>query len=313
LALAICSWHRLSFLCFERAIPFERDTLFIRLSSRKVRLALAVCPGAILFLCAWAFWWEPASLQIVRQTITLRPWHTEHDGLKVAVLSDLHVGSPHRSLVNLREVVAATNAEHADLIVVLGDLVIQGVAGGRFVEPEPIAAELAKLQAPLGVNAVLGNHDWWYDGKRVRRALEANGITVLENQSMRLTYRGQSLWLCGLADLWTRGDRLTETLAEIHDGDPVIVLMHNPDLFPEMPARVSLTLAGHTHGGQVNVPIIGRPVVPSKFGQRYAYGFVEEGGHRLFVTGGIGTSIIPVRFRVPPEVVLLTLKREQGH
>jgi uncharacterized protein len=249
-------------------------------------------------------------LQIVRQTIAIRSWHVEHDGFRVAVLSDLHVGSPHRSLANLREVIDATNAEHADLIVVLGDLVIQGVAGGRFIEPEPIAAELSALRAPLGVVAVLGNHDWWYDGPRVRRALEANGIPVLENQNLRLTYREKSFWLCGLADLWTRGDHLKQTLAEIPDGDPVVVLMHNPDLFPEMPARVSLTLAGHTHGGQVNLPFIGRPIVPSKFGQRYAYGLVEEGDRKLFVTGGIGTSIIPVRFRVPPEVVVLTLNRE---
>ena len=280
------------------------------LSSRKFRLALTVCIGALLILGLWAFWWEPSGLRIVKQTIALNPWHVEHDGLKVAVLSDLHVGSPYRSLANLKEIVAATNAERPDLIVVLGDFVIEGVVGGRFVEPEPIAAELAALHAPLGVIAILGNHDWWYDGERVRRALEANHIPVLENQNMRLTYRGQSFWLSGLADLWTRGDRLTKTLAEIHDGDPVIVLMHNPDIFPEMPARVSLTLAGHTHGGQVNFPFIGRPVVPSKYGQRYAYGLVEEGGRKLFVTGGIGTSIIPVRFRVPPEVVLLTLNRE---
>jgi len=270
---------------------------------------LTVCFGALLFLGLWTFWWEPSSLRIVKQKIALHPWHAEHDGLRIAVLSDLHVGSPHRSLANLKEIVTATNAERPDLIVVLGDLVIEGVVGGRFVEPEPIAADLAALHAPLGVIAVLGNHDWWYDGERVRRALEANHIPVLENQNMRLTYRGQSLWLCGLADLWTRGNRLAETLAEIHNDDPVIVLMHNPDLFPDMPARVSLTLAGHTHGGQVNFPIIGRPVVPSKFGQRYAYGLVEEDGRKLFVTSGIGTSIFPVRFRVPPEVVLLTLNK----
>ena len=225
-------------------------------------------------------------------------------------MSDLHVGSPHRSLSNLKTLVSATNAERPDLIVVLGDLVIQGVAGGRFVEPEPIAAELSALHAPLGVIAILGNHDWWYDGNRVRRALEANGIPVLENQNMHLTYHGQSVWVCGLADLWTRGDHLTETLAKIHDDDPVIVLMHNPDSFPEMPDRVSLTLAGHTHGGQVNLPLIGRPVVPSKFGQRYAYGLVEEGARKLFVTSGIGTSIIPARFRVPPEIVVLILNKE---
>jgi predicted MPP superfamily phosphohydrolase len=301
---------RLSSLCFESTIPFERAPLFIRFSSRKFRFALAICLGVPLSLGLWSFWWEPSSLHIVKQTIALHPWQADHDGLIFAVLSDLHVGAPHRSLASLKETVAAANAERPDLIVILGDLVIQGVVGGRFVEPEPIAAELSVLHAPLGVIAILGNHDWWYDGARVRRALEANGIPVLENQNMRLTYRGQSFWICGLADLWTRGNRLTQTLAEIPDGDPVVVLMHNPDLFPEMPARVSLTLAGHTHGGQVNLPLIGRPVVPSKFGQRYAYGLVEEGGRMLFVTGGIGTSIIPVRFRVPPEVVVLTLNRE---
>jgi len=272
------------------------------------RRTLIVCIGALLFLGLWVVWWEPSSIRVVSQTIALQRWHPEHDGLKVAVLSDLHVGSPHRSLANLKQIVAATNAERPDLIVLLGDLVIQGVAGGRFVEPEPIAKELRGLKARLGVVAVLGNHDWWYNGEQVRRALESNGIRVLENQSIQRTDRGKAFWICGLADLWTRGNRLSETLSEIHDADPVIVLSHNPDIFPEIPVRVSLTLAGHTHGGQVNFPILGRPVVPSDFGQRFAYGLIEEGGRKLFVTGGIGTSILPVRFRVPPEIVLLVLK-----
>jgi hypothetical protein len=228
--------------------------------------------------------------------------------LKIAVLSDLHVGSPHRSLANLSKVVAATNAEKPDLIVLLGDYVITGVLGGEFIEPEPIAAKLAALKAPLGVVAVLGNHDWWYNGERVRKALESNGIRVLENQNLQLTHQGQSFWLCGLADMWTRGERLLTTLAEIRDANPIIALTHNPDLFPLMPARVGLSLAGHTHGGQVNLPLIGRPVVPSKFGRRYAYGLVEENGKKLFVTEGIGTSIIPVRFRAAPEIVMLTIK-----
>ncbi len=120
-------------------------------------------------------------------------------------------------------------------------------------------------------------------------------------------YRGKSFWLAGLADLWTRGNGLLQTMAKINDAGPVLVLMHNPDLFPEMPERVSLTLAGHTHGGQVDLPIAGRLIVPSRFGQRYAYGLVEENGKKLIVPGGIGTSILPVRFRVPPEVVILTL------
>jgi hypothetical protein len=280
----------------------------MKLSLGKLKFVLVAAALTLTLLGAWAFWWEPSSLRIVRHSIVVSPWHAANSGLKIAVLSDLHVGSPHRSLANLSKVVAATNAEQPDLIVLLGDYVITGVLGGEFIEPEPIAAELAALKAPLGVVAVLGNHDWWYNGERVRKALESNRIRVLENQNLLLTHQGQSFWLCGLADMWTRGERLLPTLAEIHDANPIIALTHNPDLFPLMPARVSLSLAGHTHGGQVNLPLIGRPVVPSKFGQRYAYGLVEENGKKLFVTEGIGTSIIPIRFRAAPEIVLLTIK-----
>jgi predicted MPP superfamily phosphohydrolase len=126
-----------------------------------------------------------------------------------------------------------------------------------------------------------------------------------------LIYKDQPFWLMGLDNLWTRGNRLQSTLAAIQDDEPIIALSHNPDIFPDMPQRVTLTLAGHTHGGQVDLPLIGRPVVPSKFRQRFAYGLIEESGRKLFVTGGVGTSIIPVRFRVKPEVVILTLMREE--
>src|SRR5262245_41675832 len=230
----------------------------------------------LLILGLWAFWWEPSTLTVVHQTIAIRPWYPEHAGLKLAVMADLHPAAPHLERRKLNEVAATTNAQKPDLIVILRDSVIHPVLGGHFVNPEPIAAELAELEAPLGVVAVLGNHDWWYNGERVRRALEAQGIHVLENQNLPLTYRGRSFWLCGLADFWTRDDQLLATLAKIDNTEPVLILTHNPDIFPEVPEGVSLTLAGHTHGGQVNLPIVGRPIVPSRFGQRYAYGFVEE-------------------------------------
>jgi predicted MPP superfamily phosphohydrolase len=240
----------------------------------------------------------------------IKPWHPENTGFKVAVISDLHVGSPYWGIRSLKRVIDATNAERPDLILLLGDFVIQGVRGGHFVAPEAIANALADLHSRLGVIAVLGNHDWWFDGLRVRRALESRGIRVLDEEALRLTDRGQSFWLCGLQDLWTRGDGANAALAKVADNEPVLVMMHNPDVFPEIPARVSLSLAGHTHGGQVNLPIIGRPMVPSRFKQRYAYGLVEEDGRKLFVTSGVGTSIIPVRFGVMPEVVILRLDAE---
>src|SRR4030095_12882815 len=182
-------------------------------------------------------------LRVVERTIAVQPWHAEHAGLKIALMSDLHVGAPHRDLARLQEVVSITNEQKPDLIVLLGDFLIQGVLGGTFVPPEPIAHELSGLRAPLGVVAVLGNHDWWFDGERMRRALVAEGITVLVDANLRLIHKGQPFWLMGLDDLWTRGNHLESTLASIHEHEPIIALTHNPDIFPDIPQRVTLTLA----------------------------------------------------------------------
>jgi len=231
-------------------------------------------------------------------------WPSE---LRIAVLSDLHVGSPHVGLDKVRTIVERTNAENPALVVLLGDFVIggpngmRGIRGGNFVEPEQTAEELKKLRAPLGVYAVLGNHDWWYDGERVGKALTDAGIPVLENRAVHVGH----IWLGGIADYWTRDPDVAGTLAQITGDDPVMLITHNPDIFPEVPARVSLTLAAHTHGGQVNLPIIGRVVPTSRLG--YVAGEYVEQGRHLFVTTGIGTSIMPVRFGVPPEIVILTV------
>ena len=288
-----------------------------RLFKSKFRVALAAALVVLACLAAWAFWLEPASTVVRRVSLSVPAWHAEHRGLKIALLTDLHVGAPHMSLGRLRNVVGLVNEEAPDLVIITGDFVIGGpqdeggerggVAGGTFVEPEPLAEELKHLRAPLGVYAVLGNHDWWFDGERVARALGGAGLKVLENEAVRIERDGRGFWLGGVADLWTRRPDVEGTLRQVNTDDPVILFTHNPDIFPNVPARVALTVAGHTHGGQVNLPFLGRPVVPSKFGQRYAFGHVVEGGRHLFVSGGVGTSIIPVRFRVPPEIVILKL------
>ena len=153
-----------------------------------------------------------------------------------------------------------------------------------------------------------GNHDWWYDGARIKKSLEGAGIIVLENKAHPMQYQGQPFWIVGIADLWTRKPDIEGSLRQVESNEPVILITHNPDIFPDVPSRVSLTLAGHTHGGQVNLPVVGRLVVPSKYGQRYALGHVVENGRHLFVGGGVGSSSLPVRFRVPPEVVVLELQ-----
>jgi predicted MPP superfamily phosphohydrolase len=131
------------------------------------------------------------------------------------------------------------------------------------VPPEVFAAILKDFRAPLGVYSVLGNHDWWWDGRSVRSGLEANGIKVLEDEVAQLNVNGSSLWLVGLADLWTRPQHIAETIAKVPEGEPVIALTHNPDIFPRLPQRVQLLIAGHTHGGQVRFPIIGTVIQPS--------------------------------------------------
>jgi predicted MPP superfamily phosphohydrolase len=179
--------------------------------------------------------------------------------------------------------------------------------GRAFIAPEVIAPALAGLHARAGVFATLGNHDRWLGGQRIRSALERSGIKVLENDAVRVEHDGAVLWIAGISDLWTASPDITAALAKVTDGAPVIAFTHNPDIFPDMPARVALTIAGHTHGGQVVLPLVGRLVVPSRFGQRYALGHIVEGTRHLFVTTGIGTSMIPVRFGVPPEIAVLTV------
>jgi predicted MPP superfamily phosphohydrolase len=257
----------------------------------------------------WVFWLEPASLIVVEERISLR-W-SARGSVRIAILTDLHVGSPFNGIGKLREIVGRANAARPDVICILGDLVIQGVLGGRFVAPEDIAAELKRLRAAAGVFAVLGNHDAWLNHDRVRDALERNGIRVLEEKAARLETSAGSLWLAGISDLWTGRPDIASALAGVEeDGVPVLLLTHNPDVFPVVPDRVALTLAGHTHGGQVRVPFWGRPIVPSAFGQRFAAGHVVEGGRHLFVATGLGTSILPVRFRVPPAIAVVTVISE---
>jgi uncharacterized protein len=270
--------------------------------------------GALLLLvvplAAWGLWWEPNQLTIKNTTIAIPNWPAGFANIKVVALSDLHVGAPHITLDKMREVVRRANEQQPDLIVLLGDYVIQGVIGGAFVEPEVFVEILKELKAPLGVYAVLGNHDWMLGGDQVTRAFERVGIRMLTNEAVRIERNGSTLWLAGLGDYFSHKDDLEKTMRSVTSPDPIVALTHTPDIFLKLSPQFILTLAGHTHGGQVNLPMLGRRVVPSDFGEKYAIGFVEEGEKRLFVTSGIGTSILPVRFRVPPEISVLTIVRK---
>ena len=276
--------------------------------AKRLRILFAVVVVLIAGVAFWAFLIEPGRLVVREQTIQIDNWPHELDGLRIAVLSDIHADDWFIDDKKLRKIVERTNQLQPELIVILGDYMASNGHVTRRVEPERFGAILKDLHAPLGVYSVLGNHDWWYSGTKVRRGLEQNGIVVLENEVIHFDARGTTLWLVGLADLWTRRQEIAETVAMVPEGKPVIALTHNPDIFPDLPTRVPLLLAGHTHGGQVRLPLIGSVVESSDYGDRFVMGHIVENNHHLFVTTGIGTSIVPVRFGVTPEIVLLTIK-----
>jgi len=272
---------------------------------RVVALVAAGLTLAAIGVGVWSVAVEPDRLVVHRIVVPVRGLPPGIDGFRIVALSDVHAGAPHVGREKLRQIADTVNALDPDVVVFLGDLVIHGVVGGRFMEPGVAAGELGRIGAAK--IAVLGNHDWRLNGRRVGRALEAAGFRVLDNDLASVERNGGRLWFAGLADLKTRRPDIGGTLAGVPRGDPVVVLSHSPDVFPDVPARVVLTLAGHTHGGQVRLPLFGPLVVPSKFGARYAAGLIEEQGRRLFVTSGIGTSIVPVRLGVPPEIAEITL------
>ena len=256
----------------------------------------------------WAWVIEPARLVQRDHALELPRWPRQCDGLRVDVLADLHIGSPHTGVAKLDRIVREVATGDADMVLLAGDYVILSVFLGTYVPPETVARHLRPLAARKPVYAVLGNHDWWKDGHKVRRALESAGITVLDNEAAAVAVRGCSFWLAGIGDLWEGRPDIARAFAQVPASAPVLALTHNPDVFPQVPARAALTVAGHTHGGQVNLPLIGRPIVPSEHGKDYAIGHIVEDGRHLFVSPGIGTSIAPIRFRVPPEVSRLTLR-----
>lgn len=275
---------------------------------KRVRITLAAIPLLIGSFFFWGILVEPNRLVLHQETIAIKNWPQELGSLRIAVLSDIHVGSWCIDDQKLRLIVARTNELRPDMIVILGDYMTGNGTFRHRVDPEVFAPVLRELRAPLGVYSVLGNHDWWWDGPRVRSGLQANGIKVLDDEVLEVAVRGKSLWLAGLADLWTRPQRIDQTIAKIPAEATVIALTHNPDIFPRLPQRVPLLIAGHTHGAQIRFPVIGPIVDPSSYG--FERGHFFENNHHLFVTTGIGNSIIPIRFGVTPEIVLLTIKTQ---
>ncbi len=289
------------------------------ITRRRFLLGAGTGATAAVSLPAYAVGVEPMwRMRVTTHDIAPAGWPPDFP-LTIAVLANVHATDPWMTAERIAGIADVTNTLRADMILLAGDYVRSLRDGfGTDVSMDDCAAALARLRAPLGVHAVMGNHDAWLEGgEPVRRAFAAHRMPMLENKAIRIEKDGRGFWLLGLADQLAFVDPVTEehvgaddldgTLAQVTTDEPVILLAHEPDIFERVPDRVALTVSGHTHGGQVRLPFVGALYIPSHSSARYDYGHFSDGRRSLVVSGGLGMSGLPIRFNSPPEIVLIRL------
>jgi predicted MPP superfamily phosphohydrolase len=268
--------------------------------------AVALGAGAALTgAAAYNMRYNRWALRATRRSIPVAGLPPSLQGLRIAVMSDLHAGD-FTPWWLAHKAVALAVQEQPDLIFLLGDY----ASLRRKKLRKPLEETLAPLRAPHGVWAVLGNHEYVM-GRRpyVLEALASCGIHVLLNESRAVTIRGQEVWLCGLEDPYLGRHDFDKTMADVPAGAVTFLLAHSPDIiYSAAQLAINAVFAGHTHGGQVVLPLVGPIVVPSRYGTRFAYGLFREARTAMYVTRGVGMTPPLVRFCCPPEVAVLTLQ-----
>lgn len=271
------------------------------ISRRRVLQGLA--GAGVSFLDA--FWFEPGYLSLTRQELAIRNLPPGLDGFRIGLLSDFHF-RPGDDDELIAKAVDRVRREKLDMVALTGDY----ISGDMRVVP-PLLSHLKDLTATHGVFAILGNHDGWRgQSGEIRRQFEKAGLSFLVNQNSQLKVKGETLAIAGTDFVWKGKPDPERTLKGISKGTPVLALVHEPDYFDAMTARrdIQLQLSGHTHGGQCRVPLIGYAPRKVNFGRKYNYGHHTRGDSNLFVTRGIGTVGVRVRFACPPELAVLTLR-----
>ena len=261
-----------------------------------------------LALLAWS-WRTTVANPVVRQTaVALPDWPQGQPPVRALLISDIHVAGPDMPPSRLERIVAQINALRPDVVLIAGDFVSDKRVATRTYPLGEAAAPLAGLRPRLGTYAVLGNHDHWRDAADARAALSAAGVTVLDNSAAQ----AGPLVVGGLDDDYTGHDDMRRTLAAMRRlRGARVLLSHSPDPFATLADDVGLMLAGHTHCGQIRLPLIGAVSTMSSYGERYACGRVDERGHTLIVGAGLGTSILPLRLGAVPDLWLVTIGPER--
>lgn len=270
------------------------------------RRALRLLAGGTASAFTNAFWIEPRLLWVNRHDIACRNLSPGLEGLRVGVLADFHF-RPDKDDELVEKVVARVNAENLDLLTLVGDYVTHS---GEVLAP--LLRILERVQTRHGVFAVMGNHDGWHAGRGfMRRSFEKAGIPFLINRNSQLRIKGDTLAVAGTDFVWLGKPDPAATLKGIAPATPVLALVHEPDYFDVMSARrdILLQVSGHTHGGQCRVPLVGYAPAKVDFGRKYIKGSYTRGDSNLFVTSGVGTVGLRVRFACPPELAVLTYRR----
>lgn len=294
-------------------MPLLTRRKFLRVS------ATAAAAGA-LAVGADAAVWEPNHPKLVELDIPLERLPEAWDGFRIVQLSDIHYDD-HFCVIPLRRAVDIVNKLKPDLLVLTGDFVTAPPFARRSrqkknkaaAEIEPCAAILRRMRAANGTMAVLGNHDALAYSERVTGTLQSRGIDVLNNRALPLEKDGKRLWIAGVEDVLEGSPDLDSTLRVIPADEPVVLLAHEPD-FADHAARyrVDLQLSGHSHGGQVLIPLVGAPWLPP-LGRKYPAGLRRIGKMALYTNIGLGTIRVPVRWNCPPEITSITLRTMEGN
>lgn len=270
-------------------------------------LAALVTAFYLVNVDAWLI--EPESLVVRRLDVASADWRGPP--LTIAAIGDTHVGGPHMDVARMGRIVQRINALRPELVVLLGDYIYGHASVDLRTEAERKEAmggiaTFAALDARYGVVSAIGNHDVWYDREAVTQALQDAGVAVLWNRNILIHRAGGAVAIAGIADAMTSHPDFDTALDGVPPGTDTIVISHSPDPFAHFPAGPAVMLAAHTHCGQVTIPFLGRPMAPIHH-KEYACGRITRGAQTLYVTAGLGTSILPVRFGNPPEIVLVTI------
>jgi predicted MPP superfamily phosphohydrolase len=246
---------------------------------------------------------QSQDIVVERVTLPIKGLAPSLEGFTIAQLSDFHL-VPYTTPELIKESVAISNGLNPDLVVLTGDYVWREL--DAVFELTPI---LAGLDAKHGVFSIMGNHDYWTDVTVIKAAFDEAGLPYLINEGLPISEGKGSFYLAGLDDGWSGEPDLAATLAGSPEKEPVVLLIHEPDLADDyaLNPRISVQLSGHSHGGQIRFPRLGGALILPYLGRKYDYRLYQVGDMWLYTNPGIGVTNEPLRVNCPPEVTLFTL------